>query len=133
MHVPAASSSVCGEAGQLPFARLGTWAVVAASPALGRARLAPASSCERHGASSRVRRTASPAHAASRKAALNSRFVFLGFNYGLVFTGWGITFFVPQLAGYIKDTTGNLDLAFYISGGLLATAVIVSRFLYRPR
>ena len=56
----------------------------------------------------------------------------LGFNYGLVFLGWGIAFFVPQLAGYIEDVTGNLDHAFYFSGGLLIAAVIVSRILKRP-
>jgi len=57
----------------------------------------------------------------------------LGLNYGLVFLGWGIAFFVPQLAGYIKDTTGSLDYGFYISGGLLLTAVLLSRFLARPQ
>lgn len=56
----------------------------------------------------------------------------LGFNYGLVFIGWGIAFFVPQLAGYIKDITGSLDYAFYISGGLLLIAVAVSRLMKRP-
>jgi OFA family oxalate/formate antiporter-like MFS transporter len=56
----------------------------------------------------------------------------LGFNYGLVFIGWGIAFFVPQLAGYIKDLTGSLDNAFYLSGGVLIAAVIVSRLLHRP-
>jgi OFA family oxalate/formate antiporter-like MFS transporter len=56
----------------------------------------------------------------------------LGFNYGLVFIGWGIAFFVPQLAGYIKDATGSLDLAFQLSAALLAAAVVVSRFLGRP-
>ena len=56
----------------------------------------------------------------------------LGFNYGLVFIGWGIAFFVPQLAGYIEDLTGSLDNAFYLSGGLLVAAVIVSRLLSRP-
>jgi len=56
----------------------------------------------------------------------------LGFNYGLVFIGWGLAFFVPQLAGYIKDVTGSLDHAFYLSGGLLVAAVIASRFLRRP-
>ena len=56
----------------------------------------------------------------------------LGFNYGLVFIGWGIAFFIPQLAGYIKDSTGSLDYAFYLSGGLLMLAVLLSRFLYRP-
>jgi hypothetical protein len=56
----------------------------------------------------------------------------LGFNYGLVFLGWGFAFFVPQLASYIKDFTGSLDYAFYLSGGLLLAGVIVSRFLQRP-
>ena len=56
----------------------------------------------------------------------------LGFNYGLVFIGWGIAFFVPQLAGYIKDVTGSLDYAFYLSGGALIAAVITSRVLRRP-
>ena len=56
----------------------------------------------------------------------------LGFNYGLVFIGWGIAFFVPQFAGYIKNLTGSLDYAFYFSGSLLGSAVIVSRFLRRP-
>jgi OFA family oxalate/formate antiporter-like MFS transporter len=56
----------------------------------------------------------------------------LGFNYGLVFLGWGIAFFVPQLAGYLKDLTGHLDYAFYLSAGLHLAAVIVSRFLQRP-
>ncbi len=56
----------------------------------------------------------------------------LGLNYGLVFIGWGIAFFVPQLAGYIKDVSGSLDDAFYLSGGLLVAGAIVSRFLSRP-
>jgi OFA family oxalate/formate antiporter-like MFS transporter len=56
----------------------------------------------------------------------------LGFNYGLVFLGWGIAFFVPQAAGYIEDVTGKLDYAFYLSGGLLVAAVILSRFMRRP-
>jgi MFS transporter, OFA family, oxalate/formate antiporter len=56
----------------------------------------------------------------------------LGLNYGLVFLGWGIAFFVPQLAGYLKDATGSLDSTFYLSGVLLVSAVILSRFLTRP-
>ena len=56
----------------------------------------------------------------------------LGSNYGLVFLGWGMAFFVPQLAGFIKDRTGSLDGAFYLSGGLLLAAVVVSRCLRRP-
>lgn len=51
----------------------------------------------------------------------------LGLNYGLVFIGWGIAFFVPQLAGYL-----TLEVAFYISGGLLVTGVVVSRMIRKP-
>ena len=57
----------------------------------------------------------------------------LGLNYGLVFLGWGIAFFIPQLAGYIKDLTGSLEYAFYLSGGLLIAAVILSRMITRPK
>jgi MFS transporter, OFA family, oxalate/formate antiporter len=56
----------------------------------------------------------------------------LGFNYGLVFLGWGIAFLVPQLASYLKDVTGHLDYAFYLSAGLLLAAVVVSCFLRCP-
>jgi OFA family oxalate/formate antiporter-like MFS transporter len=56
----------------------------------------------------------------------------LGLNYGLVFLGWGVAFLVPQAAGYIKDLTGSLDNAFYLSGGLLLAGVLLSRFLRRP-
>lgn len=56
----------------------------------------------------------------------------LGFNYGLVFLGWGIAFFVPQLAGYLRDVTRTLDHAFYLSAGLLLAAVAVSVVLRRP-
>jgi OFA family oxalate/formate antiporter-like MFS transporter len=49
----------------------------------------------------------------------------LGLNYGLVFIGWGIAFFVPQLAGYIKDASGSLDAAFCLSSCILLTAVVV--------
>jgi len=56
----------------------------------------------------------------------------LGFNYGLVFLGWGIAFFVPQLAGYIKDAMHTLDPAFYLSAAILIAAVVVSQLLRRP-
>jgi OFA family oxalate/formate antiporter-like MFS transporter len=56
----------------------------------------------------------------------------LGFNYGLVFIGWGIAFFIPQIGGYIKDRTGSLDYAFYLSGGLLIAAVLLSLVVRRP-
>lgn len=56
----------------------------------------------------------------------------LGVNYGLVFLGWGLAFFVPQIAGYIRDATGSLAAAFYLSGGLLIAAVVVCTILKRP-
>lgn len=56
----------------------------------------------------------------------------LGLNYGLVFVGWGVAFFVPQLAGYIKVETGRWDGAFYLSGGLLVAVVLVSRIIRKP-
>ncbi|MBY0231815.1 MAG: MFS transporter [Gemmataceae bacterium] len=56
----------------------------------------------------------------------------MGANYGLVFLGWGIAFLVPQAAGYLKDATGNLDLAFRYSGLLLIAGVGVSRLLTKP-
>ena len=56
----------------------------------------------------------------------------LGLNYGLVFLGWGVAFFVPQLAGFIKDATNRWDDAFYLSGGLLLGAVALSRVVKRP-
>ncbi len=68
-------------------------------------------------------------------ARLDGRFLWrqnLGFNYGLVFIGWGIAFFVPQLAGYIEDWTGSLDSAFYLSGGLLVAAILLSFRVRRP-
>lgn len=56
----------------------------------------------------------------------------LGFNYGLVFIGWGIAFFVPQAAGFIKDATGSLDYAFYLSGIILVASVFVCKLTKRP-
>lgn len=56
----------------------------------------------------------------------------LGTNYGLIFLGWGLAFLVPQAAGYIKDLTGSLDLSFYLSAGILAVAIVISRLLKRP-
>jgi OFA family oxalate/formate antiporter-like MFS transporter len=56
----------------------------------------------------------------------------MGLNYGLVFVGWGVAFFVPQLAGEIKDATKQWDGAFYLSAGLLVAAVLISRTIRRP-
>jgi OFA family oxalate/formate antiporter-like MFS transporter len=56
----------------------------------------------------------------------------LGFNYGLVFIGWGLGFFMARLAGTIKDITGSLDYAFYLSGAVLVIAVVLCRITHRP-
>jgi OFA family oxalate/formate antiporter-like MFS transporter len=51
----------------------------------------------------------------------------LGANYGLVFLGWGAAFLVPLLAGVLKDRTGSLSLAFWLSAGALAAGVVAGR------
>lgn len=56
----------------------------------------------------------------------------LGMNYGLVFVGWGLGAFMPKLGGIIQDTTGSLDMAFYISGTLLLVSVAIALTLKRP-
>jgi OFA family oxalate/formate antiporter-like MFS transporter len=56
----------------------------------------------------------------------------LGIKYGLVFLGWGVAFLVPQLAGYVRDVTGTLDHAFYLSGLLMMAAVVLGCALQRP-
>ena len=56
----------------------------------------------------------------------------LGMNYGLVFIGWGLGFFMTRLAGTIKDMTGTLDWAFYLSAVVLIVAVLVSWVTKRP-
>jgi len=57
----------------------------------------------------------------------------LGFNFGLVFVGWGLGFFMARVGGIIQDVTGSLNLAFYISGGLLIVAVILARLVTKPQ
>ena len=56
----------------------------------------------------------------------------LGFNYGLVFIGWGLGFFMARLGGTIRDITGSLNYAFYMSGLVLIIAVILARITKRP-
>lgn len=56
----------------------------------------------------------------------------LGFNYGLVFIGWGLGFFMAKIGGIIKDATGSLNLAFYISAVLLIVGVVVAKITKRP-
>ena len=56
----------------------------------------------------------------------------LGFNYGLVFIGWGLAFLVPLAAGRMKDIGIHPDNAFYLSCGLLVAALACSRFVRKP-
>jgi OFA family oxalate/formate antiporter-like MFS transporter len=56
----------------------------------------------------------------------------LGMNYGLIFIGWGLGFFMARLGGTIEDITGSLNYAFYISGGLLVAGVILAQMTRRP-
>jgi OFA family oxalate/formate antiporter-like MFS transporter len=56
----------------------------------------------------------------------------LGFNYGLVFMGWGMGFFMARLGGTIKDITGSLNWAFYISALVLILGVVIAKMTKRP-
>jgi OFA family oxalate/formate antiporter-like MFS transporter len=56
----------------------------------------------------------------------------LGMNYGLVFIGWGLGFFMARVAGTIKDMTGTYDMAFYLSGVVLIIGVAISWVTKRP-
>ncbi|MCI5168638.1 MAG: MFS transporter, partial [Candidatus Electrothrix sp. GM3_4] len=56
----------------------------------------------------------------------------LGINYGLVFIGWGLGFFMAKLGGLIKDMTGSLDYAFYLSAGLLVIGAILAQIVKSP-
>lgn len=57
----------------------------------------------------------------------------LGFNYGLVFLGWGAGAFMPKLAGRIYDRYKSYDYAFYIAGILLIIGIILALVTKRPR
>ena len=58
---------------------------------------------------------------------------YLGFNYGLVFLGWGMGFFMTSLGGTIEDLTGSLRWAFYMSAGLLMLGVLIAYLTNRPK
>jgi len=57
----------------------------------------------------------------------------LGFNYGLVFLGWGFGAFMPKLAGRIYDRYHSYDYAFYIAGVLLIVGIVLALITKRPR
>ena len=56
----------------------------------------------------------------------------LGMNYGIVFLGWGLGFFMTRLGGSIKDWTGTLTWAFILSAIVLIIAVVIARVTKRP-
>jgi OFA family oxalate/formate antiporter-like MFS transporter len=58
---------------------------------------------------------------------------YLGFNYGLVFIGWGMGFFMTSLGGTIEDLTGSLSWAFTMSAGLLILGVLIAYLTKRPK
>jgi len=57
-----------------------------------------------------------------------------GFNYGILFTSWGLGGFLLSflLAGKIKDWTGEYTLAFIIAGFLLLLAAGLSLVVRQP-
>ncbi|HAA02094.1 MAG TPA: MFS transporter [Syntrophobacteraceae bacterium] len=57
----------------------------------------------------------------------------LGFNYGLVFIGWGLGFFMARVAGVIKDKVGTYDYAFYLSAIVKIIAVVLCAVTKRPQ
>jgi OFA family oxalate/formate antiporter-like MFS transporter len=55
-----------------------------------------------------------------------------GMNYGLVFTAWGVGGFVlSQVAGRVKDVTGNYTFAYIASAVTLIIAAVMT-FLVKP-
>jgi OFA family oxalate/formate antiporter-like MFS transporter len=58
----------------------------------------------------------------------------LGFNYGLVFIGWGFGFFMAKIAGLLKDAyqLQGIYYAFWISAAILVLCTIVCRITKRP-
>jgi MFS transporter, OFA family, oxalate/formate antiporter len=57
----------------------------------------------------------------------------LGFNYGILFTAWGVGGVVgPMLAGTVADATGRYEIAYVISAGLMICAAILTFFTEAP-
>ncbi len=58
----------------------------------------------------------------------------LGLNYGLLFTAWGVGgVFGPILAGYIADLTGNYNMAYMVSAGLMFLAGLMTLITKAPK
>lgn len=57
----------------------------------------------------------------------------LGLNYGILFTAYGIGGIVgPILAGKIADSSGNYNMAYVVSAGLMIFAAILTFFTKAP-
>jgi OFA family oxalate/formate antiporter-like MFS transporter len=56
----------------------------------------------------------------------------LGTNYGLIFFLGSVSVFMAQIGAFIKDTTGSLDYAFYISGTFLLVGIGACIALRKP-
>ena len=57
----------------------------------------------------------------------------LGLNYGILFTAYGIGGIVgPILAGRIADSSGNYNMAYVVSAGLMIFAAILTFFTKAP-
>ena len=57
----------------------------------------------------------------------------LGFNYGIMFTAWGVGgVFGPILAGRVADATGSYSTAYMISAALLIFAAVLTFFTHAP-
>jgi MFS family permease len=55
----------------------------------------------------------------------------LGLNYGILFTSWGVGgVFGPMLAGFIADSRGSYEAAYYVASGLLVFAALLGMIGY---
>ncbi len=56
----------------------------------------------------------------------------MGTNYGIVFLGWGLAFFVAPIAGLIKESLNTMNPAFYASAVMVLLAVELGRWVPKP-
>lgn len=52
---------------------------------------------------------------------------YFGLNYGCLFTAWGLAgLMMPLLNGFIRDSTGNLDLSYILIMALMAVSALLA-------
>lgn len=57
-----------------------------------------------------------------------------GANYGLVYTGWGVSLIIgPTISSYSKKLYGNYDFGYYCAIGLVLTSLLIVIFLKKPK